>query len=119
MWYLRTAYSVITVLGAEVPLGRLLTVWIAGLARQSLLSVQDGPPLPPDWLPSDSPPLPELCQVICSCDRPGSDLAGLDPVRGEQPRRRHVQADAGIEVGRILVGRRTHLRQHGRGLQWY
>src|SRR5580704_5770418 len=73
MWYLRTAYSVITVLGAEVPLGRLLTVWIAGLARQSLLSVQDGPPLPPDWLPSDSPPLPELCQVICSCDRPASN----------------------------------------------
>ena len=40
-----TAYSVITVFGAEVPLGRLLTVWIAGLARQSLLSVQGGLPL--------------------------------------------------------------------------
>ena len=37
-----TAYSVITVFGAEVPPGRLLTVCIAGLARQSLLSVQLG-----------------------------------------------------------------------------
>src|SRR5580692_4754571 len=60
MWYLRTAYSVITVLGASVPLGRLLTVCIVGLARQSLLSVQDGPPLP------------ELCQVISMFDSPAS-----------------------------------------------
>ena len=44
MWYLLTAYSVTTVFGADVPLGRLLTVVIAGLARQSLLSVQGGPP---------------------------------------------------------------------------
>jgi hypothetical protein len=34
MWYLLTAYSVITVFGADVPLGKLLTVWIAGPATQ-------------------------------------------------------------------------------------
>ena len=44
MWYLLTAYSVVTVFGADVPLGRLLIVAIAGLARQWLLSVQGGPP---------------------------------------------------------------------------
>ena len=32
----RTACSVITVLGADVPDGRALTSWIAGLARQLL-----------------------------------------------------------------------------------
>ena len=47
MWYLLTAYSVTTVFGAAVPLGRLLTVAIAGLARQRLLSVQGGPPALP------------------------------------------------------------------------
>ena len=43
-WYLLTAYSVIDRVGAAVPLGRLLIVWIAGLARHWLLSVQRGPP---------------------------------------------------------------------------
>src|SRR5271170_6700363 len=52
MWYLLTAYSVTTVFGADVPLGRLLTVAIAGLARQWLLSVQGGPPSAPGWGPS-------------------------------------------------------------------
>ena len=47
MWYLLTAYSVFTVFGADVPLGRLLTVAIAGLARQWLLSAQGGPPALP------------------------------------------------------------------------
>ena len=52
------AYSVITVFGAEVPLGRLLTVCITGLATQSLLSVQGGSTLVfctrlpgPNWKP--------------------------------------------------------------------
>src|SRR5579859_5387673 len=47
MRYLPTAYSVSTVFGANVPLGRLLTIAIAGLARQWLLSVQGGPPAKP------------------------------------------------------------------------
>src|SRR5215467_4905398 len=69
MWYLLTAYSVITVFGASIPLGKLLTVCIAGLARQSLLSVQGGPPLPSlPLLPSGS--LTELCQIISMCGRP-------------------------------------------------
>ena len=51
-WYWLTAYSVITVFGAEVPPGRLLTVCITGLARQSLLRVQGGLPL----LPGAPPP---------------------------------------------------------------
>src|SRR5215471_8880906 len=75
MWYLLTAYSVITVFGADVPLGRLLTVCIAGLARQSLLSVQGGPPL----LPGRAGPAPwhvpwqlVLAQVISMCGWPAS-----------------------------------------------
>ena len=71
MWYLRTAYSVISVLGAAVPLGRLLIVWIAGLARQSLLGVQDGRRLAPGPLPSGSPRC-RILQVICMCGRPAS-----------------------------------------------
>jgi hypothetical protein len=42
-----TASSVMTVFGAEVPPGRLLTVCIAGLAGQWLLSVEAGLPLLP------------------------------------------------------------------------
>src|SRR5260370_41617005 len=61
-WYLLTAYSVITVFGAEVPPGRLLTVCITGLARQSLPSVHAGLP-PGDWL---------VLQVIARCGRPAS-----------------------------------------------
>ncbi len=57
MWYLRTAYSVIRVSGAEVPAGKAVMTWMAGLARPPLLSVQAGPPLSPGAVPlSDSPP---------------------------------------------------------------
>jgi hypothetical protein len=51
MWYLLTAYSVISVFGAAVPLGMLAILWIAGLARQSLPGVQGGPPSAPDCGP--------------------------------------------------------------------
>src|SRR5215831_9693154 len=74
-WYLVTAYSVVTVFGADVPPGRLLTVWIAGLARQWLPSVQGGPPLLPGsaGLPWHVP-LHEvaLSQSISICGRPAS-----------------------------------------------
>src|SRR5215470_19948145 len=75
MWYLLTAYSVITVFGADVPLGRLLTVAIAGFATQLWLSVQGGPPS----LPGRAGPAPwhlpwqlVLAQVISMCGRPAS-----------------------------------------------
>src|SRR5215831_4510857 len=75
MWYLLTAYSVVTVFGADVPPGRLLTVWITGLARQSLLSVQGGPPLLPGsaGLPRHVP-LHEVAlpQIISMRGRPAS-----------------------------------------------
>src|SRR5215472_8210139 len=75
MWYLLTAYSVVTVFGADVPPGRLLTVWIAGLARHSLLSVQGRPPLLPGsaGLPRHVP-LHEVAlpQSISMCGRPAS-----------------------------------------------
>src|SRR5262249_45192736 len=73
MWYLLTAYSVITVFGADVPPGRLLTVWIAGLARQSLLSVQGRPPLLPGSAgvpPHVPPPEGALPPDHSQCGRP-------------------------------------------------
>src|ERR1039457_4429252 len=58
-----------TVFGAEMPLGRPLTVCITGLARQSLLSVQGGLPL----LPGTPPPGDSvLLQIISMCGRPAS-----------------------------------------------
>src|SRR5579859_3495249 len=73
MRYLLTAYSVITVFGADVPLGRLLTVAIAGLARQWLLGVQGGPPA----LPGSGGTLQESqtepkSQIISMCGTPAS-----------------------------------------------
>ena len=70
-WYLLIAYSVITVFGAEVPPGRPLTVCIAGLATQSLLSVQGGcrhhRARPPAW----HRPV-QMCQTISMCGRAAS-----------------------------------------------
>ena len=50
MWNSRIACSVITVFGADVPLGSAPTSWITGLARQPVAAVQlwDGPPPGPD-----------------------------------------------------------------------
>src|SRR5215471_16800504 len=75
MWYLLTAYSVSTVFGADVPLGRLPTVAIAGLARQPLLSVQGGPPSLPGSagaldVPGEQPPsfrAPSLRRRLRGC----------------------------------------------------
>src|SRR5579872_4685516 len=47
MWYLRTACSVMTVFGAEVPLGRPPVVWMTGPARQPWLGVHAGLLPPP------------------------------------------------------------------------
>src|ERR1700722_1046271 len=75
MWYLRTAYSVTTVFGAAVPLGRLLTVAIAGLGRQWLLSVQGGPPAKPGSgggaLPSLTAPLSQVISRFGRLASPG------------------------------------------------
>src|SRR5262249_15398519 len=75
MWYLLTAYSVITVFGADVPLGRLLTVCIAGLAWSSFLGGQGGRRL----LPGRAGSAPwhvrwqlVLAQVISMCGWPAS-----------------------------------------------
>src|SRR6266704_3074998 len=73
MWYLLTAYSVVTVFGADVPLGRLPIVWIAGLARQWLLSVQGGPPALPGSGGTLEASLTEpMSQNISMCGRPAS-----------------------------------------------
>src|SRR5580704_10890843 len=72
MWYVRTADSVITVFGASVPPGRLLTVWIAGLATQSLPGVQDGPPSLPGVAGLEASLTGPLCQSISRCGRPAS-----------------------------------------------
>src|SRR4051812_9916449 len=74
MWYLLTAYSVTTVFGADVPLGRPPIVWIAGLARQWWLSVQGGPPALPGsgggLEASLTKPLSQ--EIISRCGRPAS-----------------------------------------------
>src|SRR5271170_195288 len=73
MRYLLTAYSVTTVFGADVPLGRLPTVAIAGLARQWLLSVQGGPPALPGSAGRLEASLTEpISQNISMCGRPAS-----------------------------------------------
>src|ERR1700722_6062173 len=74
MWFLLTAYSVTTVFGADVPLGRLLVVWIAGLARQRLLSVQGGPPALPGSGGGVAASLmyPLSQPIISRCGRPAS-----------------------------------------------
>src|SRR5271156_3356259 len=73
MWYLLTAYSVITVFGADVPLGRLLGVAIAGLATQWLLSVQGGPPALPGSGGGLGASLTEpMSQNISTCGSPAS-----------------------------------------------
>ena len=47
MWNLRRACSVMTVFGADVPVGSAPTSWITGCATQPAAAVQV-PPLPPD-----------------------------------------------------------------------
>ena len=65
-WYLLTAFWVITVFGAEVPLGRLLTVCILGLARQPSLGVQGGSLSPPG--PFLEPVFPQI--IPCPAGSP-------------------------------------------------
>ena len=73
MWYLATAYSVITVFGADVPLGSLATVAIAGLARQWLPGVQGGPPgLPGSGGGVALSLTPPMSHSISMCGRPAS-----------------------------------------------
>src|SRR3974390_1067188 len=70
-WCRWTACAVITVFGAEVPDGRLLTSWITGLATHPLLTAHAGLVLPPLGRNICCSASPQIITMFRYPDRPG------------------------------------------------